>query len=644
MNKILYAFKKLLPLLLLTVYLSATAQEMKFGNYSAAEIALTQCEFEPEAGAVVLGEIGRSYFIIPLLHTNKHIRLKILDNKSAEKGDVVIRYYAGDNQQEMIVDLKAQTMNMVDGKQVITKLSKKDFYEVDAGNGYKEIRFTFPKVEAGAILEYEYKIISKNLTFLDGWVFPNDIPTRFSTYSIDIPEGLDYKMFGQGIRFAEVNANRPPNKAEWTLTALKSIKPEPYMNNFIDHVDKVEFQLAGYIPANTGGYTGPKGYQTVLTNWQALSDDLFAIDRFKSYFRNNSLTKSLQDIPLAGESPIEKAKSAYAYVQQHFTHNGKFGFVPSQTLKDTWNNKTGSIADLNLLLLAILNERDIQAHPVLISTKGNGRAQLIPFPYALQFNELLIAADIDSTPVLLNVYDKQVPFGYLPLDNLVEEGFVVKSSDSQIIPLQTNYRSGIQQMVNISLNEGKVLFAHQIRFADFDAIDYTKRRAKQTEANWHALFNLHNADIVFDAEEKDISTKRQQLQTSFKLYRDYEESELLLVQPFPIARMTENPFTATERNFPVDFNFNFADSYTSILEIPDNYELDDFPEELIVALPDDIGSFMYRPVLIKNTLKINLVWQLNKTMIDAADYPALKSFMEQVTGKLKEPIILKAKL
>src|SRR5690606_19862222 len=214
MNKILYAFKKLLPLLLLTVYLSATAQEMKFGNYSAAEIALTQCEFEPEAGAVVLGEIGRSYFIIPLLHTNKHIRLKILDNKSAEKGDVVIRYYAGDNQQEMIVDLKAQTMNMVDGKQVITKLSKKDFYEVDAGNGYKEIRFTFPKVEAGAILEYDYTIISKNLTCLDGWVFYNHISTLFSPYSIDIIELLDYKILGQGVRIDVVIENHVLNKKQ----------------------------------------------------------------------------------------------------------------------------------------------------------------------------------------------------------------------------------------------------------------------------------------------------------------------------------------------------------------------------------------------------------------------------------------------
>lgn len=34
----------------------------------------------------------------------------------------------------------------------------------------------------------------------------------------------------------------------------------------------------------------------------------------------------------------------------------------------------------------------------------------------------------------------------------------------------------------------------------------------------------------------------------------------------------------------------------------------------------------------------NLVWQLNPDIIDAADYPALKSFMEQLTNKIKEPV------
>lgn len=39
----------------------------------------------------------------------------------------------------------------------------------------------------------------------------------------------------------------------------------------------------------------------------------------------------------------------------------------------------------------------------------------------------------------------------------------------------------------------------------------------------------------------------------------------------------------------------------------------------------------------------NLVWQLNRDIIDAAHYPALKSFIEQVTNKIKEPIVLKVK-
>lgn len=644
MNKFLPFFKTLAIVFMVLGFLPSFAQEMKFGKYSPADVALTRCEFEPDAGALVLGEIGRSYFIGPLLHTSKHFRTKILDNKASDKGNVVIRYYAGNDQQELITDIKAQTMGVEGGKEVVTKLTKNDFFDVDAGNGYKEIRFTFPRAEAGSILEYEYTLISKNLTFLDGWVFPNDIPTVFSKYSIDIPEGLDYRMFGQGIHFAQANRNRNPNEAEWVLTNLKSMKPEPYMHNFIDHVDKVEFQLAGYVPGSGGGYSSQKGYQSVLNNWQKLADDLYGIDDFKSFFRNNAMGKSLQEIPLAGEDSQARARSAYEFVQTNFNHNGKSGFVPAQSLKEVWESKTGSIAELNLLLIALLNANGIQAHPVLISTKGNGRAHLIDFPFALQFDELVVAAYLEETPVFLNVYDKQLDFGYLPLDNLVDQGFLVKTSDSHLIPLKTNYKSGIQQMVNISVSGNQLSLAHQVRYMDYDAVDFKRKKNNQKETDWHGFFNLDKDAKIFDVEEKEVPGKKKQLQTSFTLHRDMgEQPELLLIQPLPIVRLSENPFKETERNFPVDFNFTFADNYTAVLQIPENYELDDYPEELTIAMPDNLGSFMYRPVLVNNNLRINLVWQLNKDIIDAADYPALKSFMEQVTNKIKEPIVLKAK-
>ena len=645
MEKLLSSLKPLLFAFLMLSVWASSAQDMRFGKYNAADIAMTNCEFESDAGAVVLGEIGRSYFIGPLLHTSKHFRIKILDNNSSHKGDVVIRYYAGNDQQEMVTELKAQTMRIEGGKEVVTKLSKNDFFDVDAGNGYKEIRFTFPQVEAGSILEYEYKLISKNLTFLDGWVFPNDIPTLFSKYSIDIPEGLDYRMFGQGRHFAQANQNRKPNEAEWVLTNLKSMKPEPYMNNFIDHVDKVEFQLAGYVPGSGGGYSSQKGYQSVLNTWQKLADDLYAIDDFKSFFRNNAMAKSLQEIPLAGEDAQAKARSAYEFVQKNFNHNGKSGFVPTHSLKEVWESKSGSIAELNLLLIAVLNSQGIQAQPVLISTKGNGRAQLIDFPFALQFDELIVAAYLDDSPTFLNVYDKQLDFGYLPLDNMVAEGFLVNTSDSQIIPLHTNHKSGIQQMVNITINNNQISHAHQIRFMDYDAVDFKRKKNSQKDIDWYDFFHLDKDLKIFDMEEKDVAGKKKQIQTSFTLHRTMEENaDLLLIQPLSFVRLSENPFKETERNFPVDFNFTFADNYTAILQIPENYELDDYPEDLTIALPDNLGAFMYKPVLANNSLRINLVWQLNRDIIEADHYPALKSFMEQVTNKIKEPIVLKAKL
>src|SRR5690606_7303812 len=56
------------------------------------------------------------------------------------------------------------------------------------------------------------------------------------------------------------------------------------------------------------------------------------------------------------------------------------------------------------------------------------------------------------------------------------QGFLAKTSDSQIIPLHTNHKSGIQQMVNITVNNNQVSHAHQIRFMDYDAVDFRRKK------------------------------------------------------------------------------------------------------------------------------------------------------------------------
>lgn len=134
---------------------TSNAQEIKLGKYSQKELDMTSCSFEPEASAIVLGEQGISFFSNSHLVTEIKRRIKVFDSEKAkDHADITIRYYVGeDGDLESISGLKAQVMNYENGKEETTKLSKRDFYDSDLGNGHKEIRFTFPDVKAGSILD-----------------------------------------------------------------------------------------------------------------------------------------------------------------------------------------------------------------------------------------------------------------------------------------------------------------------------------------------------------------------------------------------------------------------------------------------------------------------------------------------------------
>src|SRR5690606_25394382 len=147
----------------------------------------------------------------------------------------------------------------------------------------------------------------------------------------------------------------------------------------------------------------------------------------------------------------------------------------------------------------------------------------------LQFDELIVAAYLEDSPTFLNVYDKQLDFGYLPLDNMVAEGFLVNTNDSQIIPLHTNHKSGIQQMVNIAINNNQVSHAHQISFTDYDAVDFKRKKDMQKGLDWYDFFHLDKELKIFDMEEKEVAGKKTQIQPSCTLHRSMADNAGLLL-------------------------------------------------------------------------------------------------------------------
>ncbi|WP_373520389.1 DUF3857 domain-containing protein [Aquiflexum sp.] len=628
--------------ILLSFFMSKSfAQNFKFGKYSPQEIELTSVDFDPDADAVVLGETSSNHFLRGFQYSAIHRRIKVLKESGKGRAVVGIRYYGSQNIQD-IIKLNAQTINWENGTAKIVKLGKEDFFTVVHADGWKEVRFTFKNVQEGSILDYSYTKVNKSIRFLESWVFHNSIPTIKSSYIINIPTYLNYNFLAQGNQTIQCDFKQGDGIYKWEVSNLRSIREEPMISNYNDYLEKISFQLAGYAFANSGTYGGAVGFKESFTSWQELVQYITDSNDYSQYLKpNSSLLGQLKSFIPSQESETQKAKDIYQYVTDNFTFTGKTSFWPSKNLKAFLENKQGERQDINLTLLAYLRSNGITAYPLLISSKGNGHSNLVDSPFMDQFDQLIIYVNADSKDYFLDATNKSMPFGYLPLNFHANQGLIMREKDSGLIPLQMAHRSGIVQRVDIKFNEANNMVSESVvRFMEYDAITYLNKNLADPESMKSEILGINASKIAsFEVEEK--TEPRKLIETKFQILENKIDEETVFVSPFHFVRWSENPFKAEVRTFPVDFGFIFNDNYTAIIEIPEGYELDDYPEKINISIPGGNATFLYSVTILNNSVNINVSINFKNQLVSPVIYPDLKYFMEIITGKLKEPVVFK---
>src|SRR4030095_15423019 len=91
---------------------------------------------------------------------------------------------------------------------------------------------------------------------------------------------------------------------------------------------------------------------------------------------------------------MDKAKRIYAFVRDNFTCTDYSDLWLGQTLKNVLKTKNGTVAEINLLLTAMLRYAAVEADPVILSTKSHGNTYQF-YPIMTKFNYVICDATID---------------------------------------------------------------------------------------------------------------------------------------------------------------------------------------------------------------------------------------------------------
>ena len=78
-----------------------------------------------------------------------------------------------------------------------------------------------------------------------------------------------------------------------------------------------------------------------------------------------------------------------------------------------------------------------------------------------------------------------------------------------------------------------------------------------------------------------------------------------------------------------------------ILSLPEGYAVDELPEELVIALPENAAIYSYTVKQSGNTIQLVSQLEIKKMKFYAQEYPHLREFFNQIVSKQQEQIVLR---
>ncbi len=667
----------LLVCLLFSISTIAIAQSpKKFGKVSIDEFNITAPDNISEAHAIVLFHKGRTWFDYSLekgffIKTEVHKRIKILDEKGVDQANIELSYFENNRGKEKISGLKAVSYNLINGKIEETKLKKEDVFIEETSNYWRKKKFSMPNVQKGSIIELKYELISDFYYSLQSWSFQETIPVLWSEYTTLIPEYFFYNKTLKGylpitdseassksrdltIQYRENASNIASSNnrtrlqsrqiqftekiERWVMKDIPPLQLEPYTTTLSNFISTIEFELASVnFPYSV--------VNNISTSWEDLDTDLFKDSNFGGRIDKNKFAKEKISSILALPTDQEKVLEIYQLVRNHTQWNKEYTKYARQSLMQTWKEQSGSVADINLLLVTFLKEAGLDAHPVLLSTRGHGYIPLTR-PTLNSMNYVIAAVNIDGETIVLDATDDFIAPGMLPIRCLNDRGRLISKTGSGWIDLAPTkkYDAITQYELELDAEGGAVGKLKQVNAGYASYITANNIATFSSTEDYVEDYNQKHEMITINTHEINLDNPYKKIQEQYEIVLEdayTSTGDLIYMNPLIDQGIEENPFKIEKRNYPVEYPYLIKETYVLKMNIPEGYVIEEVPENAVFSLPNSDGRYTYTVNQMGDQLNVISKFEIKKRMFLPDEYEALRAFYDLIIEKQNEQMVLK---
>ncbi len=654
---------------------------VKFGKVSVADFDVKSPLIDSSTNAVVIADVGTSQFVantsdltFSLMFTEKK-RIKVINKNGFDAATIIIPLFVQDSKSEKLEQLKASTYNIENGQVIETKIDKASVFTENHSKNWIYKKFTFPALKEGSIIEYSYQIKSDFFFNLQPWTFQGDYPVLWSQYEAAIPEFFKFVILSQGYQPLFINKNEQSMQSfsfvehadagsefvndqgqssrtnnfkvdgavdnhTWVMKDVPALKEEAYTTTLSNAIAKIEFQLnqvayPNYIPRN------------YMNTWEKVASDLMDEDQFGGAINrpNNWLDKDINDIVNGAKNNEEKAQRTFEFVRDNFSCNEINRMFITTSLKDVFKNKTGSVADINMLLIAMLKNQGIESHPVILATRDHGYTHEL-YPLMDRYNYIIAQVVIDNKIFYLDATIPKLGFGILPPK--VYNGQARVITKNLALPVyfvaDSIKESNFSSVFLTNLDNGTFAGSVNHDFGTYESVRIRQQLSKMSLDEYRKNLEKELPDgIVIDSVKMD-SLKLLNDPVSEKLditFKSFGDDDVVYFSPMLDEVIKKNPFAAAERYYPVEMPYTINNVYTLNMEIPKGFQVEELPKSVRFSLNNEDGMFEYLISADKEYVQMRCKLMLNRANFMNEDYQYLRELYASIVKKESEQIVFK---
>lgn len=252
----------------------------------------------------------------------------------------------------------------------------------DLYNGVKTALLVVDDLRVGDLLEYSYTVSGDNPVFLDSffdtYAMQWSSPVNKNYLSIEVPDDLPVELATPNLE-AKYKTRKNSGFVEYYWLLENQPEVEMYDDSPLWHSPLARVEISQY------------------RHWSEVVD--WALNLYDGkHLDSPELEQLVSDIRNQHASPFNQASAALQYVQDNIRYYGiELGVnshQPSQPL-EVLERKYGDCKDKSVLLVYLLNQLGIQAHPALVSTtRRRNITERLPSPGV--FNHVIAKAVIND--------------------------------------------------------------------------------------------------------------------------------------------------------------------------------------------------------------------------------------------------------